>query len=116
MSKRFIITEQEKNEIRSKYGLINEQLQLSGQEVFELQTALNDYFKMKKVMVNGKIFQIPVDSLWGDKTINGLKKFQKMEGINPDGIPGSKTYDALHKLGLDEDIIDKAIKWLSKLF
>jgi hypothetical protein len=117
MAKRFIISEEERSDIRSRYGLINEQrIQLSGQEVFELQTALNDYFKMKKVMSNGKIFQIPVDSQWGDKTINALKKFQTMEKIDSDGIPGSDTYDALHKLGLNQDIIDKAINWISNLF
>ena len=117
MTKRFIISEEERSDIRSRYGLINEQrIQLSGQEVFELQTALNDYFKMKKVMSNGKIFQIPVDSQWGDKTINALKKFQTMEKIDSDGIPGGDTYDALHKLGLNQDIIDKAIKWISDLF
>ena len=111
MTKRFIISEEEKRDIRSKYGLVNEQIQLSDQEVFELQTALNDYFKMKKVMSNGKIFQIPVDSQWGPTTVNALKKFQTMEKIDSDGIPGSDTYDALHKLGLDQDIIDKAINW-----
>ena len=116
MGKRLIISEQEKNDIRSRYGLINEQLQLDSQEVFELQTALNDYFKMKKVMDTGKVFQIPTDSKWGEKTINALKKFQTMEKINPDGIPGSDTYDALHKLGLDQDIIDKVISTISKLF
>jgi hypothetical protein len=116
MAKRFIISEEEKSDIRSKYGLITEQNQLSGQEVFELQTALNDYFKMKKVMVGGKIFQIADDSRWGDETINALKKFQKMERIKDDGIPGGDTYDALHKLGLNQDIIDKAISWLGKLF
>ena len=116
MAKRFIISEEERSDIRSKYGLITEQNQLSGQEVFELQTALNDYFKMKKVMVNGKLFQIKDDSLWGKETINALKKFQKMEHIDDDGIPGEDTYAALHKLGLNQDIIDKAISWLGKLF
>ena len=117
MTKRFIISEEERSDIRSRYGLVNEQrVQLSGQEVFELQTALNDYFKMKKVMVNGKIFQIPVDSQWGPTTVNALKKFQTMEKIDSDGIPGGDTYGALHKLGLDQDIIDKAINWISNLF
>jgi hypothetical protein len=78
MGKRLIISEQEKNDIRSRYGLINEQLQLDGQEVFELQNALNDYFKMKKVMVNGKVLQIPTGSKWDEKTINALKQFQTM--------------------------------------
>jgi peptidoglycan hydrolase-like protein with peptidoglycan-binding domain len=96
--------------------VIKEQNELSGQEVYELQTALNDYFKMKKVGINGKLYQIPVDSRWGDKTINALKTFQKMEKINPDGIPGPDTYKVLHNLGLDQDIIDKAIAWIGKLF
>lgn len=117
MGKRLIISEQEKNDIRSRYGLINEQkLQLDSQEVFELQTALNDYFKMKKVMVGGKVLQIPTGSKWDEKTINALKKFQTMENIDSDGIPGPNTYDALHKLGLDQDIIDKTISTISNLF
>ena len=117
MAKRFIISEEERSDIRSRYGLVNEQrTQLSGQEIFELQTALNDYFKMKKVMVNGKIFQISDDSKWGEETINALKKFQKLEKIDVDGIPGPDTYNALHKLGLNQDIIDKAINWFTDLF
>jgi peptidoglycan hydrolase-like protein with peptidoglycan-binding domain len=96
--------------------VIKEQNELGGQEVQELQTALNSYFKQKKVGVNGKLYQIPVDSQWGKQTIDALKKFQTMEKINPDGIPGPDTYRALHSLGLDQDIIDKAIAWIGKLF
>ena len=44
------------------------------------------------------------------------QRFQEKEKINPDGIPGPDTYNALHKLGLDQDIIDKAVAWISKLF
>lgn len=94
--------------------VIKEQNQMSGQDVFELQTALNDYFEMKKVKVNGKPFQIDVDSQWGPGTINALKMFQKAEKINPDGIAGPDTYKALHKLGLNQDIFDKVISWFSK--
>lgn len=96
--------------------VIKEQNELSGQEVSEIQTALNDYFKMKKVGVNGKLYQIPVDSRWGKGTIDALKKFQSMEKINPDGIPGPDTYKALHNLGLNQDIIDKAIAFIGNLF
>lgn len=96
--------------------VIEEQSQMSGQEVYELQRALNDYFKMKKVMAGGKVFQIPVDSKWGKLTSKALEIFQKMEKINPDGIPGPQTYSALHKLGLNQDIIDKALTFIGKLF
>ena len=92
--------------------VIKEQNQMSGEDVFEFQTALNDYFKMKKVMVNGKLYQVPVDALWGPKTVEGLKMFQKAEKVNPDGIAGPDTYKALHKLGLDQDIFDKIISWI----
>lgn len=94
--------------------VIKEQNQMSGQEVFELQTALNDYFKMKKVMVKGKLFQIPDDSLWGTETVNALKMFQKAEKITDDGIAGPATYKALHKLGLDQDVFDKLISWFGE--
>lgn len=91
--------------------VIEEQNQMSGQEVFELQNALNDYFKMKGIKL-----RIPTDSKWGPTTVNALKEFQKREGIDPDGIAGPDTYKALHKLGLNQDIIDKAIAWIGKLF
>jgi peptidoglycan hydrolase-like protein with peptidoglycan-binding domain len=94
--------------------VIKEQNQMSGQDVFELQTALNDYFEMKNVKVNGKLYQIPVDSKWGPGTINALKMFQKAEKVNPDGIAGPDTYKALHKLGLNQDIFDKVISWFTK--
>jgi len=91
--------------------VIEEQRQMSGEEVFELQTALNDYFKMKKINM-----RIPTDGKWGPTTVKALKEFQKREGIDPDGIAGPNTYKALHKLGLNQDIIDKAISWIGKLF
>jgi peptidoglycan hydrolase-like protein with peptidoglycan-binding domain len=96
--------------------VIAEQNQMSGQEVYELQTALNEYFKMKNITAGGKVFQIPVDSKWGKLTSKALEIFQKYEKINPDGIPGPQTYDALHKLGLNQDIIDKALTFIGKLF
>ena len=64
---------------------------------------------MKKVGVNGKLFQVPVDSQWGPTTVNALKKFQTLEKINPDGIPGPDTYTALHKLGLSSVVWDDDI-------
>ena len=115
MSKKIIkLTENDLTNIVKR--VIAEQSQMSGQEVFELQNALNSYFKMKNIKAGGKVFQIPVDSKWGNLTIKALQIFQKLEKIKPDGIPGSQTYDALHKLGLNQDIIDKALDLLSKLF
>ena len=96
--------------------VIKEQIQLNGEEVYEIQNALNDYFKMKKVMQNGKLYQITTDAQWGPATIAALKKFQALEGLDPDGRPGPKTYDAFHKLGLAQDVMDKIINWFSNLF
>ena len=61
--------------------------QLSSGEVFEIQNALNDYFKMKK-----KPIKIVVDEKWGPTTVNALKKFQEMEKMEADGIPGPDVY------------------------
>jgi thioredoxin len=61
---------------------------------------------------DGKVTQQDGDIELGSihTTENSYKK------INSDGIPGGDTYNALHKLGLDQDIIDKAINWISNLF
>ena len=115
MSKKIIkLTENDLTNIVKR--VIAEQSQMSGQEVFELQNALNSYFKMKNIKAGGKVFQIPVDSKWGSLTSKAVEIFQKFEKINPDGIPGPQTYNALHKLGLDEDIIYKELTFIGKLF
>ena len=91
--------------------VIKEQNQMSGEEVFELQHALNDYFKLKN---NPK--RIPTDAKWGPATIEALKMFQRAEGIKDDGIAGPETYDKLHSLGLDQDAIDSIMSGLGKMF
>ena len=110
MAKKIIrLTESDLTKIVKR--VIKEQNQMSGEEVFEIQNALNDYFKMKGIKL-----RILTDAKWGPATVNALKEFQKREGIDPDGIAGPNTYKALHKLGLNQDIIDKAIAWIGKLF
>lgn len=81
--------------------------QLSSGEVFEIQNALNDYFKMKK-----KPFKIVVDEKWGPTTVNALKKFQEMEKMEADGIPGPDVYKRMVELGIRGNFFEK---WLSKL-
>ncbi len=98
--------------------VIKEQNEMSGQEVFELQHALNDYFKLKKVAdpKNPKvIYKINTDARWGPATVEALKLFQKNEGISPDGVAGPQVYRKLRELGLNQDIIDKIVSGLGKL-
>jgi peptidoglycan hydrolase-like protein with peptidoglycan-binding domain len=109
MAKKIIrLTEKDLTNIVKR--VIKEQNQMSGEEVFELQNAINDYFELKK---NSK--RIPTDGKWGPATIEALKMFQKAEGINPDGIAGPETYNKLHSLGLDQDAIDSIISGLKKV-
>jgi peptidoglycan hydrolase-like protein with peptidoglycan-binding domain len=109
MAKKIIrLTEKDLTNIVKR--VIKEQNQMSGEEVFELQHALNDYFKLKN---NPK--RIVVDAKWGPSTIEALKMFQKAEGINPDGIAGRDTYDKLHSSGLDQDAIDSILSGLKKV-
>jgi murein L,D-transpeptidase YcbB/YkuD len=120
--KRIIIENSEKNRIlsmHSEYKHIQEQYssyQLSSEDVHRIQTALNTYFKQKNVMKDGKLYQIPVDEKWGPNTINALKKFQELEKLSSDGIPGPETRKRMVDLGIDGDIFDKIIKALKNLF
>jgi peptidoglycan hydrolase-like protein with peptidoglycan-binding domain len=96
--------------VKDIQNLVKEQAsryQLNSQEVFEIQNALNDYFKMKK-----KPIKIVVDERWGPTTVNALKKFQEMEKMESDGIPGPDVYKRMIELGIRGNFFEK---WLSKL-
>ena len=58
-----------------------------GEEVRQIQTRLRDWGYM-----NG-----PVDGIYGTKTREGVKYFQRKHGLTADGVAGPKT---LEKLGL----------------
>ena len=79
--------------------------QLSSGEVFEIQHALNDYFKMKKVPM-----RVTVDEMWGPATIKALKKFKEMEKMNVDGIPGPDVYDRMVELGVRGTFFQRLLK------
>lgn len=84
---------------------------LSPQETFQIQSGLNDYFKKKGVKV-----QLVADGAWGPKTIEALKKFQELEGLEADGKMGPNTMSKLKSVGINEDIIDKLVKFFSGMF
>jgi peptidoglycan hydrolase-like protein with peptidoglycan-binding domain len=107
MNEKKVVKEFKKKDVDK---LVEEQYsryQLSSGEVFEIQNALNDYFKMKK-----KPIKIVVDEKWGPTTVNALKKFQEMEKMEADGIPGPDVYKRMVELGIRGNFFEK---WLSKL-
>ena len=113
-----VIRLNENDLVRIVKKVIEEQNQMSGEEVFELQHALNDYFKLKKVPdpKNPKvIYKINIDAKWGPATVEALKLFQSKEGINPDGVAGPEVYRTLRSLGLNQDVIDTIVSGLGKL-
>lgn len=81
--------------------------QLSSGDVFEIQNALNDYFKMKKIPM-----KVTVDERWGPATVKALKKFQEMEKMEADGIPGPDVYKRMVELGIRGNFFER---WLSRL-
>lgn len=88
--------------------VIEEQLsryQLSSGEVFEIQHALNDYFKMKKVPM-----RVTIDEMWGPESVKALKKFQEMEKMEVDGIPGPDVYDRMVELGVRGNFFERLLK------
>ena len=88
--------------------VIEEQLsryQLSSGEVFEIQHALNDYFKMKKVPM-----RVTIDEMWGPESVKAVKKFQEMEKMEVDGIPGPDVYDRMVELGVRGNFFERLLK------
>lgn len=102
-----VVAEMKVKDLKNK---VNEQLssyQLSSGDVREIQNALNEYFKMKKIPT-----KIDVDERWGPSTVEALKKFQKMEKLDVDGIPGPSVYERMVELGIRGNFFER---WLSKL-
>jgi peptidoglycan hydrolase-like protein with peptidoglycan-binding domain len=56
------------------------------------------------------------DGAWGPKTIEALRKFQELEGLEVDGKMGPNTMNKLKSVGINEDIIDKLVKFFSGMF
>jgi peptidoglycan hydrolase-like protein with peptidoglycan-binding domain len=114
MGKKIIrLTESDLTQIVKR--VIREQNQMSGEEVFDLQSALNDYFKLKNLKdKSGKPYIIGTDGKWGPSTIDALKLFQTTEKLPIDGVAGPDVYNRLHQLGLDQGVIDSLISGLKK--
>lgn len=81
--------------------------QLSSGDVHEIQIALNDYFKKKNVPT-----RVVVDERWGPSTIEALKKFQKMEKMEVDGIPGPDVYKRMVELGIRGNFFERIMSRL----
>jgi peptidoglycan hydrolase-like protein with peptidoglycan-binding domain len=81
--------------------------QLSSGDVHEIQIALNDYFKKKNVPT-----RVVVDERWGPSTIEALKKFQKMEKMQVDGIPGPDVYNRMVELGIRGNFFERIMSRL----
>ncbi len=58
----------------------------SGEDVKKLQKSLNE-----------KGYSLTVDGVFGDKTRDAVRDYQKKNGLSVDGVVGSKTWGALNK-------------------
>jgi len=67
---------------------------MRGDDVKELQVLLNRYLEEQDTVRAG-ILRLTADGVFGQKTDDALKVFQKAKGLNPDGICGSMTWSAL---------------------
>jgi hypothetical protein len=126
MAKRFIISEDERSDIRSKYGLVTEQNNEKREYVRAIQRFLNE-----KLRINLKI-----DGKTGDnsETSKAVMRYQDMinkklgpykNPLTVDGHFEEKTYDLMpikDKQRLDDlvaeegGLIDQFTHWLGKMF
>jgi len=86
MAKRFIISEEEKGDILSKYGLVSEQ-----QETPEQKKGLQRFLN-KKGIKDDSNQPLKVDGKIDDKTMEAITKYQSKIGVYPtDGTWGPAT-------------------------
>jgi len=103
-SEQKVVKEYKVKDIKKQIDEQASMYQLSSGDVHEIQNALNDYFKMKKVPT-----RVVVDERWGPSTINALKQFQKMEKMDVDGIPGPDVYKRMVELGIRGNFFERGL-------
>jgi peptidoglycan hydrolase-like protein with peptidoglycan-binding domain len=103
-SEQKIVKEYKVKDIKRQIDEQASMYQLSSGDVFEIQNALNDYFKMKKIPT-----RVTVDERWGPSTVNALKQFQKMEKMEVDGIPGPDVYKRMVELAIRGNFIERGL-------
>ena len=89
MAKRFIISEDEKRDIRSRYGLVNEQ-----NESPELKKGIQCFLN-KKGYKDDANQPLKVDGLLAGKTSEALSKYQSKIGVTADGVWGPETQNKM---------------------
>jgi peptidoglycan hydrolase-like protein with peptidoglycan-binding domain len=89
MAKRFLISEEERNDIRSKYGLVTEQ-----NESPELKRAIQCFLNKKGYRDNNNQ-PLKVDGLLAGKTAEALSKYQSKLGVDADGVWGPMTQNKM---------------------
>jgi hypothetical protein len=89
MAKRFIISEEEKRDIRSRYGLITEQ-----SDEVRLKKAVQCFLNKKGFRDNNNQ-PLKVDGLLAGKSAEALRKYQVKIGVDADGVWGPMTQNKM---------------------
>lgn len=89
MAKRFIISEEERSDIRSRYGLVTEQ-----NESPELKKGIQCFLNKKGIKDNSNQ-PLKVDGLLAGKTAEALSKYQSKIGVTADGVWGPETQNKM---------------------
>lgn len=121
MSKRFIITEEEKGHILSKYGLLKEQGENPNHSFIKgIQRFLNE-----KLRAGLKVDGL-TDNNMTSSTAKAIAKYQSMIGVNPvDGVWGENTWNRMNNkdrerckdlVAEEGGLIDQFINWVEKTF
>ena len=98
MNKRILVSEEEKNSILSMHesfknrGVIKEQEE--EKEIIAIQKFLNNKYKLN-LATDGKTGP-------GSKTEEAIMRFQKDNGLQPDGVAGHDTIGKMREQGLDK--------------
>ena len=89
MAKRFVITEEERSDIRSRYGLVTEQ-----NESPELKKGIQCFLNKKGYKDNSNQ-PLKVDGALDDKTAEALTKYQSKIRVTADGVWGPETQNKM---------------------
>lgn len=70
-----------------------------GDQILKYSMEHEDVKVLQQHLINLNFLDLEeTTTYYGDQTLNAVKKFQEFIGLNPDGVFGSKTFEALKKI------------------
>lgn len=87
--------QEENTALKDKIGAIEKELAATPKKEQEIVIKMPTAAEIQQALKNANFYAGPIDGQIGTATKEAIKKFQEANGLNADGVMGSRTWDKL---------------------